>query len=427
MRKQLLGSLVCASLAMSMVFAGGAQEKSGTAGAAATRKVDLTFSSWRTEDVPVYEEIIKKFEAENPGIHVSYQPYKTEEYQTVLAANFKGGTAADVIHLRAYGNFEQFAKPGYLLPLSKDNIPNLVNFNEQSLKGSTSIYDNNCYGVPYASQSLVIYYNKDVYQQLGLSEPKTWDQFVANLKVCKDNKVTPLANGTYAGWMDEVLVGDLGSSIYTDVFYDDVTSGKCDFTDPRYVAALDRVKSLAPYFPDGFQSLDYVPQQMMFINGMAAHFIGGIWESAYFTAQNPDLKLGLFVCPPEKENGTQYLPFYMDGSYGVNKASKNQEAALTFVNYLASKDVQQFLSDKLAVKTEHKDVVPNNPFLKIVSDPKFVKVPYVMLVGFRYEQPTGSSLLQAGVQALMAGTKTSQQVAADITEGVKKYYKPFQK
>lgn len=117
----------------------------------------------------------------------------------------------------------------------------------------------------------------------------------------------------------------------------------------------------------------------------------------------------------------------MDGSYGVNKASKNQEAALTFVNYLASKDVQQFLSDKLAVKTEHKDVVPNNPFLKIVSDPKFVKVPYVMLVGFRYEQPTGSSLLQAGVQALMAGTKTSQQVAADITEGVKKYYKPFQK
>ena len=345
----------------------------------------------------------------------------------MLAANFKGGTAADVIHIRAYGNFEQFAKPGYLLPLTKDNVPNLANFNDASLAGSTSIYDGNCYGVPYASQSLVIYYNKDVYKDLGLSEPKTWQGFVDNLEACKKAGVTPLANGTYAGWMNEVMVGDLGSSVYTEKFYEDVTSGKTDFTDPRYVAALDRVKSLEPYFPEGFQSLDYVPQQMMFVNGMAAHFIGGIWESAYFTSQNPDLHLGLFVCPPEKADGTWYLPFYMDGSYAVNKASKNQEAALKFVNFLGSKDAQQFLSDKLAVKTEHKDVVPQNEYLKVVADSKYVKVPYVMLVGFRYEQPTGSSLLQSGVQALMAGDKTSEQVCQDITNGVKAYYKPFQK
>lgn len=409
------------------VFAAGSSESGAAPKAEAQKKTDITFSSWRTEDVAVYEELIKKFEAENPDIHVTYQPYKTEEYQTVLAANFKGGTAADVIHIRAYGNFEQFAKPGYLLPLTKDNVPNLANFNDASLAGSTSIYDGNCYGVPYASQSLVIYYNKDVYKDLGLSEPKTWQGFVDNLEACKKAGVTPLANGTYAGWMNEVMVGDLGSSVYTEKFYEDVTSGKTDFTDPRYVAALDRVKSLEPYFPEGFQSLDYVPQQMMFVNGMAAHFIGGIWESAYFTSQNPDLHLGLFVCPPEKADGTWYLPFYMDGSYAVNKASKNQEAALKFVNFLGSKDAQQFLSDKLAVKTEHKDVVPQNEYLKVVADSKYVKVPYVMLVGFRYEQPTGSSLLQSGVQALMAGDKTSEQVCQDITNGVKAYYKPFQK
>ncbi|MGD1820206.1 MAG: ABC transporter substrate-binding protein [Pleomorphochaeta sp.] len=424
MKKRIfIALLILAMIFSASVFANGTQEASSSK----TDKVELTFSSWRTEDVPVYEEIISMFEAENPNIGVTYRPYKTEEYQTVLAANFKGGTAADVIHLRAYGNFEQFAKPGYLLPLTEENVPGLANFDATSLAGGTSIYDNNVYGVPYASQSLVIYYNKDIYKELGLSEPQTWDEYISNLQACKKAGVTPISNGTYTGWMNEVLVGLVGSGVYKNSFFDDVTSGKTNFTDPRYVAALDRVKSLTPYFPDGYESIDYVAQQMLFINGMAAHFMGGIWEASYFLSQNQDLNLGMFVCPPEEKGGQRYIAFYMDGSYGVNKSSTHQAEALKFVNFLASKEIQQLLSDKLGVKTEHKDVVPQNSYLKIVSDPNLVKVPYVMLVGFRYEQPTGSSLLQTGIQALISGDMTSEEVCATIQKGVETYYEPFQK
>lgn len=424
MKKRIfIALLILAMIFSASVFANGTQEASSSK----TDKVELTFSSWRTEDVPVYEEIISMFEAENPNIGVTYRPYKTEEYQTVLAANFKGGTAADVIHLRAYGNFEQFAKPGYLLPLTEENVPGLANFDATSLAGGTSIYDNNVYGVPYASQSLVIYYNKDIYKELGLSEPQTWAEYISNLQACKKAGVTPISNGTYTGWMNEVLVGLVGSGVYKNSFFDDVTSGKTNFTDPRYVAALDRVKSLTPYFPDGYESIDYVAQQMLFINGMAAHFMGGIWEASYFLSQNQDLNLGMFVCPPEEMGGQRYIAFYMDGSYGVNKSSTHQAEALKFVNFLASKEIQQLLSDKLGVKTEHKDVVPQNSYLKIVSDPNLVKVPYVMLVGFRYEQPTGSSLLQTGIQALISGDMTSEEVCATIQKGVETYYEPFQK
>ncbi len=405
-----------------ILFASGAGEEKSN-----SDQVELTFSSWRTEDVPIYDEVISMFEAKNPNIKVTYRPYKTEEYQTVLAANFKGGTAADVIHLRAYGNFEQFAKPGYLLPLTKENVPGLVNFDSTSLAGGTSIYDNKVYGVPYASQSLVIYYNKDIYKELGLSEPETWAEYIDNLKALKDAGITPISNGTYTGWMDEVLVGLVGSGVYKKAFFDDVTAGKTTFTDPRYVAALDRVNSLTPYFPNGFESIDYVAQQMLFINGMAGHFMGGIWEASYFLNQNKDLDLGMFVCPPDEKDGKRYIAFYMDGSYGVNKSSKHQAEALKFVNFLATKEIQQLLSDKLGVKTEHKDVIPQNSYLKIVSDPKLVKVPYVMLVGFRYEQPTGSSLLQTGIQGLFSGDLTSEEVCADIQKGVATYYKPFQK
>lgn len=404
----------------SIAFAGGKSEQENV--------VELDFCSWRTEDVAVYEELIDMFEKENPGIKVTYSPYKTEEYQSVLATHFKGGTAADVIHLRAYGNFEQFAKPGYLLPLTEDIIPEIALYSKQSLGGSTSITDGKVYGVPYASQSLVIYYNTDLYKDLGLSVPKTWDEFISNLKAFKSAGITGIANGSKTGWMNEVMLGVIGPNFYGDNdFYDALMKGETDFTDPRYVKALDKLAELIPYMPDGFTGLDYVDQQMLFINGMAGHFIGGIWEDSYFTSQNPDLNYDIFFGPVENKGDPQYISTYMDGSFGINKATKHKDEAITFVRFLASQEAQQFLCDKLGVRTEHPDVVPTQPLLKKVIDPSVNTTPYIMLVSFRYKQPSGSELLQNGIQALMSGSATSKEVAQDIQDGVSIYFNPSQK
>ena len=37
--------------------------------------------------------------------------------------------------------------------------------------------------------------------------------------------------------------------------------------------------------------------------------------------------------------------------------------------------------------------------------------PYIMLVGFRYENPTGSTLIQEGLQRMFAGDATAEEVA----------------
>jgi raffinose/stachyose/melibiose transport system substrate-binding protein len=53
--------------------------------------------------------------------------------------------------------------------------------------------------------------------------------------------------------------------------------------------------------------------------------------------------------------------------------------------------------------------------------------PYLFLVGFRYQQPTGSSLWQAAAQGVMAGTITPREAAKQIQDGIASYYEPFQK
>jgi raffinose/stachyose/melibiose transport system substrate-binding protein len=420
MNKSLLMVVVFSLLLPYFVFAGGQAEE-------ADDVVQIDFSSWRTEDVPIYQELISMFEAENPGIRVTYSPYRTEEYQTVLAANFQGNTAADVIHLRAYGNFEQFARPGYLLEITEDIVPELAVYSDQSLAGSTSTTDGKVYGIPYASQSLVIYYNTDLYDELGLDVPRTWDDFLDNLRVLDAEGITPLANGTKTGWMNEVMLGVIGPNFYGgNEFYDRLVAGETDFTDPDYIGAIETLHQLAPFMPSGYTGLEYVDQQMLFINGMAGHFIGGIWEDSYFGSQNPDLNYDIFFGPVENAGDEQFVSAFMDGSFGINRNTEHREEAIRFVRFLASLEAQQYLSDTLGVRTEHPDVVPTQPLLQKVMAPDVNTTPYIMLVSFRYEQPTGSELIQNGLQALFGGEMSAEEVARSVQEGVETYYEPFQ-
>ena len=56
-----------------------------------------------------------------------------------------------------------------------------------------------------------------------------------------------------------------------------------------------------------------------------------------------------------------------------------------------------------------------------------VSIPYIMAVHFRFQSPTGSELLSAGLQKMFAGQATPEQVGADVTAGIATYFTPFQK
>ena len=68
-----------------------------------------------------------------------------------------------------------------------------------------------------------------------------------------------------------------------------------------------------------------------------------------------------------------------------------------------------------------------DPFIAKVLTLQKNQTPYVFLVGFRYQQPTGSTLAQAALQGMMAGNLTAAQVAKQIQDGIATYYEPFKK
>jgi raffinose/stachyose/melibiose transport system substrate-binding protein len=424
MKKNLIICLLII-IAGSMVFAGGNGESSAT-DAEDTSKAMLNFWSWRTEDVDTYNELIDIFEAKNPGINVNFTAYKNTEYNTVLSAAMKGFSGPDIIHLRAYGGLETYAKPGYLMPL-EDKVPELSGFSETAIGGVTSASDGEMYGVPFASQTLVIYYNKAIYTELGLEVPETWDEFLANLAAVKAAGYAGLANGGKDGWTLEVLQGVICPNFYgANDYFNEVVSGDTNFTDDRYRSSLEKLLELRPYMPDNFMGIAYTDMQMLFINEMAGHFIGGSWEAGYFSKENPDMEFDVFAGPVAKKGDTRYVSAFVDGSFGMSAYTKNSEEATKFLRFMASAEAGQFLADKLRQKSDVPDVVFADPFLKKVGELNLNSTPYIMLVGFRYEQPTGSALVQSTLQGMMADSIDSHEVVRQVQEGVATWYKPFQ-
>ena len=388
--------------------------------------VKLTFWSWRAEDKWAYDRMIKVFEQKNPGIKVEFIPFKPTEYNTIISTALTAGKGPDIVHLRAYGNLETFTSAGYIAPLDFTSVPELKTFSRTLMEGAKGRKDGKIYGVPFASQTIVIYYNKKIFAQAGVSVPKTWDEWLGIMKTLKDKGVIPLANGGKEGWTLEVLSGAVLPNFYGgSTFFEAVVRGQTSFKDPAYTGALAKMLELRPYMHQNFMGVDYATMQQLFANEQAAMFIGGSWEIGFFKAQNKNLDFDVFAAPPLKAGQIPWVSSFNDGNYGINAKTPYMEQALKFIRFTASREFGQMFTDMLAQNSAVPGVVIKDPVLKHVQEMNRKATPYIMLVGFRWQAPTGSTLLQNALQAMMAGQKTPDQVGAEVTLGLSAWVDAF--
>lgn len=389
---------------------------------------DITFWSWRQEDRAAYEQFIEAFEAANPGITVKFEAFEAANYNTILSTALAGGTGPDVMMVRAYGGLENVAAAGYLEPLSAENVPALADFAAPALAAESVRADGKVYAVPFASQTQLVIYNKGIFDANGLEEPQSWEELVTVSQALKDAGVIPFANGTATAWQNETVTFGLGSSLMGKDFYDELMAGTTDFTDARFTGALGEVAAVAAeYFPDGFIGLDYPSAQQLFASGMAGMFVGGSYELATFKGLNPDIEMGVFAAPGKTAEDDKLVGLYFDGGYAANAAGANKDAAITFLNYLASKDFGQAFADTLSNISTVPGVTFDNPLLAEVNELNQSSIPYLMLAHFRFGEPSGSVLIQGEMQKLFAGETTPEAIGEALTTGLAAWYEPFKK
>jgi len=405
----------------------GSSEEAASDDPAGGEEVTLSVWSWRPEDEEAYTAIFDLYEEQHPGVTVEFRPYVNTEYNTILATGLTEEGGPDVAQLRAYGQLQPLVDAGQLLPLD-DEVEELSAFPDEILEGARGAEDDAVYGVPFAVQTLQVFYNRALFEEQGLEEPETWDEFLAVLDAFEAAGTTPIAATALDPWMLPILHDTLASARYGGpAFQEAVLAGETDFTDPDYVASIEVVQSLQEYLPDDVSGVAYTDAQTLFTTGQAAMFAGGSFELGFFRTQAPDLDIGAFSVPPPPGSPVEeaLVPGYVDGSYGVNAASDQQEAALELVRWMATEEFGQAFTDQLGQISAVPGVEPSDELLaEIVTSYEASPAPYLLLVDFRYGEPLGTELMGTGMQELFLGSASPSDVATDVQEGIAQWFQP---
>lgn len=143
-------------------------------------------------ELAAYENLVDAFTVEHPEIEVQLRHIPSQrEYRQRLATDFSGGAPPDVMLLN-YRRFATFADQGALVPLTEYmEASEIIQPSDFFTPTIESFYlDDQLWCIPQNISSLVVYYNKDLFDASHIPYPSSaWtrhDFLVAAQKLTKD-------------------------------------------------------------------------------------------------------------------------------------------------------------------------------------------------------------------------------------------------
>ena len=402
-----------------------------TAAPASGETVELVIESWRNDDLSIWEDtIIPAFEAENPGIKVSFAPTAPAEYNASLQAKLEGGTAGDLITCRPFDASLDLYDAGYLANIT--DLSGMENFS--SVAQSAWITDDGTekFCVPMASVIHGFIYNADAFDELGVEVPTTEDEFFAALDTIKaDGTYAGLAMGTADQW-EAATMGfqNIGPNYWKgEEGRLGLIAGTEKFTDPQYVDTFTTLARWADYMPNGFEAISYPDSQALFTLGGAAIYPAGSWEIGLFNEQ-ADFNMGAFKPPVKAEGDTCYISDHTDIALGMNADTANPEAAKTFLTWVASPEFASMYANSLPgfFSLSNHEVTMDDPlaqeFLSWRGEcESTIRNSYQIL---SRGEPNLENELWAVSASVINGTVTPEDATAVLQEGLESWYAPQQ-
>lgn len=317
-------------------------------GSASAQKTKLTVESWRNDDLKIWQEtILPAFMKKYPNIEVVFSPTAPTEYNSVIATKLKAGTAGDLITCRPFDQSLELYKSKYLLGLA--GLPGLDKYSTVAKAAWSTDDGKTTFCVPMAAVIHGFLYNKAIFSELGLTPPKTEAEFLAVLgKIKASGKYTPLVMGTKDQW-EAATMGyqNIGPTLWNgETGRKGLISGKEAYNKGGFLKAFEALAKWKPYLGNGYQAQAYPDSQNLFANGRGAIYPAGSWDIGTFRQMNPKLELGAFR-PYTFGSGQCVIDDHPDIAMGINSASKNKEAARTFLTWVASAEFAQLYANAL--------------------------------------------------------------------------------
>ena len=298
-----------------------------------------------------FEALTAAYTAQNPEVtfSIDVRPEGTEGdnlVKTLLAT----GEMADLFNYNGGSLFQALRPSRTLVPL--DDLPNYGNVNDSFLQ-TVADAEGNHYGVPYeASMGGGIFYHVPTYEELGLSVPTTWAEFMANnAAIAEKTDKAPVIQTYGETWTSQlfVLADYFNVQATNPDFAAQYTANQAHYADtPAAVAGFARLQDTfeAGYFNEDFGAASLADGMRMVATGEGVHFPMLTFALASVQQNNPDLidDVGFFAQPGDDPDQNGLTVWTSAGVY-IPQSSDNIDAAKGFLNFMASPEGCQIIVD----------------------------------------------------------------------------------
>lgn len=329
--------IVLSLLVISGVFIVGCGENKGNEDGRNEGKQTITYAIWDTNQEKGMKEMANSFEKENPDIKVNVEVTPWDQYWTKLDAAATGESLPDVFWMHSNESY-RYMSNGILMDLTEtlktskktslDNFPK--NISELYALGGKQ------YAMPKDIDTIGLWYNKTLFDNASISYPdETWtlEIFLAAAKKLTDEEkgiygFTAVNNGHEGYW--NFIFQNEGKIMSADR----KTSA---FTDPKTVEAIQFYADLINKYkvsPSADQLAENKPVSFIQSGRSAMGFFGS-WMLADFK-ENDYMKENTDVAVLPQ--GIKRASVYNGLGNAVAATTKHKEAALKFIEYLASKE-----------------------------------------------------------------------------------------
>ncbi|MEH7084112.1 extracellular solute-binding protein [Neobacillus drentensis] len=296
---------------------------------------------------------------------IETRPSGVEGHQ-VMETRLATGDMADLVIYNSGSLLHSLNPERYFVDLS--NEPFMENILGPFKKSVT--VNGKVIGLPIGSVSAGGWlYNKNVYRQLGLSVPRTWDELIENSEKIKAAGKTAVI-GTYRDdWTSQLIVLADNHNVVSEAptFPADFSANKAKFTTTP--AALRSFEKLAEVYKKGFLNKDFKSADnkdglKMLIDGTGVQYPMLTGKLMAIEKNHPEKykDIGFFAQPGDSPNKNG-MTIFMPAAIYVNKNTQHLEAAKKWLAYFVSPEgVKTFLAGgsppgPLAIKGIN---VPNN-------------------------------------------------------------------
>jgi raffinose/stachyose/melibiose transport system substrate-binding protein len=287
------------------------------------------------------EDVVKAFEAANPGVTVRYTTSGADQYQQQIRTQLSSGTAPDVMSVWP-GNGNPgatyvLAKPGYLLDMSDQpwaaRLP-------ESVK-TVAQYEGKTYNALFGLNAIGAVYNQDAMAKAGLTPPTTWTELLTFCRAAAAKGTPAFALGNQTNWVTQLVMYALAA---TTVYGDDrnfdkkMQAGQATFAGSAWSTALAKYLEMdrTGCFQPNSLGTSYEATQELAATGKTLGIVQGNWVIALLKKQNPSGTFTIKPLPATDDPAKVLMPAAAGAGYGVNAKAKNKDLALKFVNFVMS-------------------------------------------------------------------------------------------